>query len=74
MIAPFFGGILIDRFGVIVGVRIALIISILLSFAMIFVQWQLREEPKDESRKKIERWNFWRSLRRIQLSDCGACS
>src|ERR1700736_4002668 len=48
MIAPFFGGILIDHFGVIVGVRIALLISILLSAATIFVQWQLREEPKDE--------------------------
>src|SRR6267143_5265091 len=31
MVAPIFGGILIDRFGVIVGVRIALLISILLS-------------------------------------------
>src|SRR5438132_4009330 len=75
MIAPFFGGILIDHFGVIVGVRIALLISILLSAATIFVQWQLREEPKDEV-KKIERWNFWRSLgefnrpmRHLLLSD-----
>jgi MFS family permease len=75
MIAPFFGGILIDHFGIIVGVRIALLISILLSAATIFVQWQLREEPKDEG-KKIERWNFWRSLgqfnrpmRRLLLSD-----
>jgi MFS family permease len=75
MIAPFFGGILIDHFGVIVGVRIALLISILLSAATIFVQLQLREEPKDEG-KKIERWNFWRSLgqfnrpmRRLLLSD-----
>src|SRR5438046_8040438 len=33
MIAPIFGGILIDRFGVIPGVRIALLISILLSGA-----------------------------------------
>jgi MFS family permease len=75
MIAPFFGGILIDHFGVIVGVRIALLISILLSAGTLFVQWQLREEPKDEV-KKIERWNFWRSLgefnwpmRQLLLSD-----
>src|SRR5437588_966428 len=75
MIAPFFGGMLIDHFGVIVGVRIALLISILLSAATIFVQWQLREEPKDEV-EKIERWNFWRSLgefnrpmRQLLLSD-----
>src|SRR6202049_122011 len=75
MIAPFFGGILIDHFGVIVGVRIALLISILLSAATIFVQWQLREEPKDQV-EKIERWSFWRSLgefnrpmRQLLLSD-----
>jgi MFS family permease len=75
MIAPFFGGILIDHFGVIVGVRIALLISILLSAGTLFVQWQLREEPKNEL-KKIERWNFWRSLgefnwpmRQLLLSD-----
>jgi len=30
MVAPFFGGVLIDRFGVIGGVRIALVISIVL--------------------------------------------
>jgi len=75
MIAPFFGGILIDRFGVIVGVRIALLLSILLSAATILVQWQLREEPKDGV-EKIERWNFRRSLgefnrpmRQLLLSD-----
>src|ERR1700682_3468018 len=75
MIAPFFGGILIDHFGVIVGVRIALLISILLSAGTLFVQWQLREEAKDEV-EKIERWNFWRSLgefnrpmRQLLLSD-----
>src|SRR5438874_3165148 len=48
MIAPVFGGILIDRFGVIGGVRIALLISIVLSTLTIFVQWQLREVPKQE--------------------------
>src|SRR5437660_3079999 len=74
MIAPVFGGMLIDHFGVIPGVRIALIISILLSVATIFVQRQLREEPKQEV--AVERWNFWRSLRefnspmrRLLLSD-----
>ena len=45
MIAPVFGGMLIDRFGIVGGVRIALVISIFLSTAIIFVQWQLREEP-----------------------------
>src|SRR6202790_4349544 len=41
MIAPIFGGLLIDRFDVIGGVRIALVISIVLSAAAIFVQRQI---------------------------------
>jgi MFS family permease len=61
MVAPFFGGLLIDRFGVIDGVRIALVISIVLSGAAIFVQRQIRDEPKEETAK--ERPNFWQSLR-----------
>ncbi len=75
MIAPFFGGMLIDRFGIIAGVRIALMISIFLSTLTILVQRQLREEPKQEVAGE-ERWNFWRSLRefntpmrRLLLSD-----
>src|SRR6266568_6667339 len=60
MIAPIFGGILIDRFGIISGVRLALIMSIFLSGATIFVQLQLREEPKQEVAADA-RWNFWRS-------------
>src|SRR5207253_6385995 len=48
MIAPIMGGMLIDRFGVINGVRIALTVSIFLSVVTIFVQAQLREEPKKE--------------------------
>jgi predicted MFS family arabinose efflux permease len=74
MIAPFFGGLLIDRFGVIGGVRIALVISIILSGATIFVQRQLRDEPKEDP--PGERLNFWQSLRefnspmrRLLLSD-----
>jgi MFS family permease len=75
MIAPFFGGMLIDRFGIIGGVRIALIISIFLSTVTILVQRQLREEPKQKVAEE-DRWNFWRSLRefnapmrRLLLSD-----
>src|SRR5712691_4907814 len=75
MIAPIFGGILIDRFGIIPGVRLALMMSIFLSGATIFVQRQLREEPKEKVEKN-ERWSFWRSLlefnapmRRLLLSD-----
>jgi len=75
MIAPFFGGILIDRFGIIPGVRIALIVSVFFSAGAIFLQRQLREEPKERVQKS-DRWNFWRSLRefnspmrRLLLSD-----
>jgi MFS family permease len=74
MVAPFFGGLLIDRFGVIGGVRIALVISIVLSGAAIFVQRQIRDEPKEGTAK--ERLNLWQSLRefnspmrRLLLSD-----
>src|SRR5438132_9857868 len=74
MIAPFLGGVLIDRFGVIGGVRIALVISIVLSGATIFVQRCLRDEPKEET--PGERLNFFQSLRefnspmrRLLLSD-----
>src|SRR5881409_2084015 len=75
MIAPFFGGILIDRFGIIPGVRIALVVSVFFSAVTILLQRQLREEPKEKVQKS-DRWNFWRSLRefdspmrRLLLSD-----
>jgi MFS family permease len=74
MVAPFFGGVLIDRFGVIGGVRIALVISIVLSGATIFVQRQISDEPKEETTG--QRLTFWQSLRefnspmrRLLLSD-----
>src|SRR5437764_7246955 len=75
MNAPFFVGILIDRFGIIPGVRIALVVSVFLSAGTILLQRQLREEPKERVQKS-DRWNFWRSLRefnspmrRLLLSD-----
>jgi MFS family permease len=75
MIAPIIGGILIDRFGIVDGVRIGLTMSILFSTATIFVQQQLRDEPKEKT-EVSERWSFLRSLRefnapmrRLLLSD-----
>src|SRR5437660_4354467 len=75
MVAPCLGGLLIDRFGVIGGVRIALVISIVLSGATIFLHRRLQEEPKPDLPPE-ERWNFWQSLRefnspmrRLLLSD-----
>jgi MFS family permease len=77
MIAPIFGGMLIDHFGIIPGVRIALVVSIFLSASTIFVQRQFREDSVDESRvAAAKRWSLWRSLgqfsppmRRLLLSD-----
>lgn len=75
MVAPIVGGILIDRFGIINGVRIGLTVSIFLSAATILVQRQLREAPTPASARP-DRWTFWQSLRgfnaplrRLLLSD-----
>src|SRR4029077_7131318 len=75
MIAPFVGGILIDRFGIVSGGRIALAVSIVLSALTILVQRQLREESKEKIDEN-DRRNFWQSLRefnspmrRLLLSD-----
>jgi len=75
MIAPFIGGILIDRYGIVSGVRIALAISIVISLGTIFVQRQLRDAPT-HTLDRPERWSFLRSvrefngpLRRLLLSD-----
>ncbi len=70
MVAPILGGMLIDHFGIIPGVRIALIVSIFLSGLTIFVQRQLRGHSIDESRvaaatAPAERWSLWRSLRQF---------
>ena len=81
MIAPILGGMLIDHFGIIPGVRIALIVSIFLSALTIFVQRQFREDSAESrvvaaTAPAAERWSFWRSLRqfnppmrRLLLSD-----
>src|SRR6195256_6586840 len=47
MISPILGGVLIDRLGLIQGVRLALFISILLSGLTIFIQRQLQDEPRE---------------------------
>ena len=82
MISPILGGILIDHFGIVGGVRLALIVSILLSASTILAQRLLSEQSNGEGRGKTEtvvnlkRWMFWRSLRdfntpmrRLLLSD-----
>jgi len=82
MISPIVGGILIDQFGIIGGVRIALIVSILLSAMTILVQRLFREQSNDRARDVVatavhlKRWTLWQSLsgfnapmRRLLLSD-----
>ena len=75
MIAPFLGGVLIDRFGMISGVRIGLAVSIVLSSATLLLQRKLTTIAAADAAKP-ERWSFWRSLRsfnsplrRLLLSD-----
>src|SRR5437870_10053860 len=46
MIAPIFGGMLIDKLGVVPGVRVALILSILFSAGTILIQRRLQDEPR----------------------------
>src|SRR5881394_2043608 len=60
MIAPVIGGILIDRFGIVPGVRIALIISIVLSALTFIALRELHEERKEaaEIAHAPERWSF----------------
>jgi len=73
MIAPIFGGMLIDHFGIIPGVRIALLISIFLSALTILVQRQLRDDADADARiaagaaPKSEQWSLWRSLREFDM-------
>jgi MFS family permease len=75
MIAPFLGGALIDRFGMITGVRIGLLVSIVVSTATIGVQ-RLFQTKARVAKTKQDRWTFWQSLtsfnaplRRLLLSD-----
>jgi len=70
MIAPVIGGILIDRFGIVPGVRIALIISIVLSALTFIALRELHEERKEaaEIAPAPERWSFLDSLRGFDTS------
>ena len=82
MIAPIFGGILIDRFGIINGVRMAFSPPSSSPRSPSLCSRQLREEPIQRTQStgangpKSERWNLWQSLRgfsspmrRLLLSD-----
>src|SRR5436309_4893545 len=70
MFAPVIGGILIDHLGVVPGVRIALIISIVLSAVTFIALRELREARKEgaEITPTPERWSFLQSLRGFDAS------
>ena len=69
MIAPVIGGILIDHFGVVPGVRIALIISIVLSGVTFIALRELREQPKESAEiAPPEHRSFLQSLRGFDAS------
>ena len=72
MFAPVIGGILIDHFGVVPGVRIALIISIVLSAVTFIALRELREARKEGAiiTPIPERWSFLQSLRGFDASMC----
>src|SRR5437868_3796703 len=75
MIAPFLGGVLIDRFGVVPGVRIGLAVSVVLCGAVVVVQRRVRDEPAglDTPAGRVNLWQslqtFDASLRRLLTSD-----
>src|SRR5205823_14852395 len=57
MVVPILGGVFIDRFGIVDGVRIGLVVSIILSGATLLVQGRLRETPA-HSLGESKRWTF----------------
>lgn len=73
LFGPILGGLLIDRFGLIPGVRIALGISIALGIITIFFQQRILEEIKAPAREVYGFFGTLRSfpspLRRLLLSD-----
>jgi MFS family permease len=73
IVGPICGGVLIDRFGIVSGVRIALAITIVLGIATILLQRRLGDE---KSETPFQGLHFWRvvsdfppALRRLLVSD-----
>src|SRR6476620_3903335 len=73
IIGPICGGVLIDSFGIVIGVRIALAITIVLGIGTMLLQRRLGEE---KSEMPFQGLRFWRvvsdfppALRRLLVSD-----
>lgn len=73
IVGPIIGGLLIDRFGIVSGVRIALLVSIVLGFATIFIQRRIHEDVPaahgSPSSLLHVTSQFPPSLRRLLVSD-----
>jgi len=74
VLGPSMGGLLIDRFGVIRGTRLGVIVAIALACVTVAVQWQIQDVPG--TRSAAARVSFWQSVRsfspalqRLLLSD-----
>jgi MFS family permease len=73
IVGPIMGGVLIDRFGIVSGVRLALLISIVLGFATIFIQGCIHEDKSSQDGPPSSLFNVTSqipsSLRRLLISD-----
>jgi len=73
VIGPVIGGVLIDRYGVVSGVRIGLVISIFMGLVGIAVQWRIQEDPFSFERTSSSFAQVVKSfdppLRRLLFSD-----
>jgi MFS family permease len=62
IVGPICGGVLIDRFGILTGVRIALVVTITLGIAAIFLQRRLGEEKSENPFRAIRLWRVLRDF------------
>lgn len=73
VIGPLIGGVLIDRYGVVGGVRAGLVISIALGLVALIVQRQIQDDPFGFEHTPIRFWAVVKSfdppLRRLLFSD-----
>ena len=73
IVGPLIGGLLIDRLGVVAGVRVGLGISCALGCVALIVQMQIRDDPKIETHLRQSFFATAKqmspSLRRLLLSD-----
>lgn len=74
VLGPVAGGVLIDRLGIISGLRLGVVVALVLGIVTMGIQWRIRDRPSFQS--AAARLSFWRlarsfspTLRRLLLSD-----